>query len=41
MALAFFFLLKISYNFTVNILIKYLYSKASRRVSSIFYIIIK
>jgi hypothetical protein len=40
MTLVSFFLLKVFHNLTVNALIKYLYLKASRRISDISYIII-
>jgi hypothetical protein len=39
MALAFSFLLRVSYDPTANTLIKYLYLEASRKVSNISYII--
>jgi hypothetical protein len=39
MALVPFLLLKVFYDFTIGISVKYLYSEASRRVSGISYII--
>jgi hypothetical protein len=39
--LIFFFLLKVFRDLTINALIKYFYLKAPRKVSGIFYIIIR